>query len=110
MFRNTILFLILVQNGRSITGLDARTYGKPSQKEGQRSIFRPLRASLLKLVKCTFFEDFGHFKLRIYDQYIHQKHSCSWSLKLIFSGFEVLMSTSKLQSMSFELRLEIFFR
>ena len=54
--------------------------------------------------------DFGHFKLQIYDQYIHQKHSCSWSLKLIFSGFEVLMSTSKLQSMSFELRLEIFFR
>ena len=52
--------------------------------------------------------DFGHFKLHIYDQYTHQKHSCSWSLKLIFSGFEVLMSTSKLQSMSFELRLEIF--
>ena len=59
--------------------------------------------------KCTFFEDFGHFKLRIYDQYIHQKHSCSWSLKLIFSGFEVLMSTSKLQSMSFELRWKYFF-
>ena len=41
----------LVKNGRSILSLDARTYGKPSQKEGQLSKFGQLRASLLKLVK-----------------------------------------------------------
>ena len=38
-----------------------------------------------------------------------QKHICSWSLKLIFCSFEVLMSTSKLQNMKFKLQLEILF-
>ena len=39
-----------------------------------------------------------------------QKHICSWSLKLIFCSFEVLMSTSKLQNMKFKLQLEILFQ
>ena len=38
-----------------------------------------------------------------------QKHICSWSLKLIFCSFEVLMSTSKLPSMKAKLQLEIYF-
>ena len=38
-----------------------------------------------------------------------QKHICSWSLKLIFCSFEVLMSTSKLQNMKSKLQLEILF-
>ena len=38
-----------------------------------------------------------------------QKYIYSWSLKLIFCSFEVLMSTSKLQNMKSKLQLDILF-
>ena len=44
----------MVQNGRVLARLEARTYGKLPQKEGQRIRFYTLRASLLELVKVFF--------------------------------------------------------
>ena len=42
--------------------------------------YSKLNISLISMFfkrKCL--ADFGHFKLWIYNQYIHQKHSCTWS-------------------------------
>ena len=47
------VFSKVAKDGRVFLGLDARTYGKPFEKEGQRTEFGTLRATLLKLVKRT---------------------------------------------------------
>ena len=49
----------------------------------------------------------GPWNPRFLSSAYHQKSISSWSLNFIFCSFEVLMSTSKLQNMSFKLQLQI---
>ena len=51
----------------------------------------------------------GPWNPRFLSSAYHQKSISSWSLNFIFCSFEVLMSTSKLQNMSFKLQLQICF-